>query len=147
MEDIAVLVDGLLSKDNNAAYACLQQLQKECEISDAVYPYFDLFAEMLFSGNSYVRTRGMLLIAANAKWDTDYKIDEIIDEYLKHIEDEKPITSRQCIKALPEIAKCKPELASDILRALKNANTGKYKSSMQPLIQKDIADALMLINE
>ena len=34
-------------------------------------------AEMLDSDNPYIRTRGLLLISANAKWDSDNKIDEI----------------------------------------------------------------------
>ena len=139
MEVIAVLVEGLFSKDNDAAYSCLRQLQAESEGSNAVYAHFDTFAEMLSSDNSYVRTRGLLLIATNARWDVDHKIDEVIDRYLKHIEDVKPITARQCIKVLPEIAKYKPELAGDIRRALQHANTGKYKNTMQPLVQKDIA--------
>ena len=41
------------------------------------------------SDNSYVRIRGLTLLAYNAKWDKDYKIDEIIDKYLKHITDVK----------------------------------------------------------
>ncbi len=47
------------------------------------------------------------MIAYNAKWDKDNKIDEIIDKYLKHIQDVKSITARQCIKLLPMIAKRK----------------------------------------
>ena len=80
-------------------------LQKECEKSDKVYCYMDKLADMIGSDNSYIRTRGLTLIAYNAKWDKDNKIDEIIDEYLKHIEDVKPITARQCIKLLPMIVK------------------------------------------
>jgi len=68
--------------------------------------------------NSYMRTRGFLLISANAKWDEDYKIDEIIDNYLKHIKDIKPIIASQCIKALPNLAKHKPELRDDIIKTL-----------------------------
>jgi hypothetical protein len=85
-------------------------LQKECEESDKVYCYMDKLADMIGSGNSYIRIRGLTLIAYNAKWDEDNKIDEIIDGYLKHIKDIKPITARQCIKLLPIIAKNKPEL-------------------------------------
>lgn len=74
------------------------------------------------------------------------KIDEIIDKLLKHVEDEKPITARQCIKAMPLVAQYKPDLADDIIQALRNANTQMYKGSMQPLVYKDIAEALKLIN-
>lgn len=114
--------------------------------SDAVYPYFDLFSAMLDDPNSYIRTRGILLIAANAKWDSDYKIDEIIDRLLKHIMDDKPITARQCIKSLPTIAKHKPDLKDDICNALRTATPQIYKSSMQSLVYKDIQDALNAIS-
>ena len=84
----------LFDKNNYTAYKALQMLQKECEESDKVYCYMDKLAEMIDSDNSYIRTRGLTLIAYNAKWDKDNKIDEIIDKYLKHIEDIKPITAR-----------------------------------------------------
>ncbi|CUU49000.1 SufBD protein [Clostridium beijerinckii] len=102
--------------------------------------------ELIEDSNSYRRIRGLILIAANAKWDTEYKINKIIDEYLKHILDEKPITSRQCIKALPNIAKYKPELVDCIIEALEKSDTRIYKDSMQPLVYKDIVSALKKID-
>ena len=146
MADIAQWVEGLLSDDNQYAFQCLKHLEAESERSGAVYAYFDTFARLLESPNSYRRTRGLLLIAANARWDNHYKIDEIIDEYVSHISDIKPITARQCIKALPDIVKYKPELAEYIRTALRQASPARYKSSMQPLVRKDIADALRRIS-
>ncbi len=145
MNNIQELVNGLRNNDNKYAYQCLKQLESESVSSDIVYPYFDFFAEMIDDDNSYIRTRGILLIAANAKWDKNYKIDEIIDIYLKHIIDDKPITSRQCIKTLPTIVKYKPDLINDVCNALHNANPQIYKNSMQPLVCKDIQDALKMI--
>ncbi|NMA85389.1 MAG: SufBD protein [Epulopiscium sp.] len=127
---------------DNQAYQCLKQLKDKSSHSAEVYEFFDTFAEMLSNTNSYIRTRGIVLIAANAKWDVDYKIDEIIDEYLKHIVDDKPITARQCIKALPSIVKYKPDLKNDIENALHRANPSRYKESMQSLIFKDIQKSL-----
>ncbi|MEA4827187.1 MAG: SufBD protein [Clostridium sp.] len=145
MENIAELIERLYSKDATNAYEALQLLETESEKSNAVYKFFDRFAELIEDSNSYRRIRGFRLIAANAKWDIEYKIDEIIDEYLKHILDEKPITSRQCIKVLPNIAKYKPELVECIIEALKKADTEIYKDSMQPLVYKDIMSALKKI--
>lgn len=124
----------LFDKNNNVAYKALQELQKESEETDCVYPFIDRLSDMLDSDNSYIRTRGLTLLAYNAKWDKEYKVDEIIDEYLKHITDVKPITARQCIKLLPIIAKHKPELKNDILSALNKANISIYDYSMQPLV-------------
>lgn len=122
MNDIQELVSGLRDRNDKYAYQYLKQLELESLNTDVAYPYFDLFSAMLDDPNSYIRTRGILLIAANAKWDRDYKIDEIIDRLLKHIMDDKPITARQCIKSLPTIAKHKPDLKDDICNALRTAN-------------------------
>ena len=139
--------ESLLDKNNNVAYKALQKLQKESEETDCVYPYMDRLSEMLDSDNSYIRTRGLTLIAYNSKWDKDYKIDEIIDKFLKHITDMKPITARQCIKLLPIVAKYKPELKNDILSALNKANISVYEDSMQSLVYKDVQKALKEIQK
>lgn len=141
-ESIETIFERLFDKNNSTAYAALQALQKESKRSDKVYPYMDKLFDMLNSDNSYTRTRGLTLIACNSKWDRDNKIDEIIDEYLKHITDVKPITARQCIKLLPMIAKQKPELRNDIVTALKKANISGYADSMRQLIYKDIQKAI-----
>ena len=132
----------LFDKNNKTAYRALQELQKESVETDKVYSYMDRLGDMLDSDNSYIRTRGLTLIAYNARWDRDNKIDEIIDRYLKHITDVKPITARQCIKLLPMIAKDKPELRKDICSALERADISFYDDSMQPLVYKDIQKAL-----
>ena len=145
--NIAETFELLLDKNNNVAYKALQLLQKESEERNYVYPYMSRLSDMLDSDNSYIRTRGLTLLTYNAKWDKDNKIDEIIDKYLKHITDIKPITARQCIKLLPIIAKHKPELKNDILSALHNADISIYEDSMQPLIYKDIQKALKVIQK
>lgn len=143
---IEKLVQDLYRTDNKAAYESLKALVKESEENSITYLFFDTFAEMIIHENSYIRTRGLLLIAANAKWDRDNKVDEVIDEYLKHILDEKPITSRQCIQALPQIAQYKEELRESIVEALYGARPERrYAESMWPLVKKDIAKALQEI--
>ncbi len=102
----------------------------------------DRLGEMLDSDRSYLRTRALVLLAYNAKWDRDYKIDELIDRYLEHVTDARPVTARQCIKLLPVIAEHKPELKSEILSALYGADISVYGESMRPLIYKDIQNAL-----
>jgi len=147
MDNISELVNGLFDKNDKAAYKCLKELISASKQDNGVYQFFDTFADMIDNENSYVRTRGLLLISANAKWDTDDKIDEIIDKYLCHIVDDKPITARQCIKALPDIANYKPNLVDDIRTALNKANPQRYSESMQSLVYNDIREALKTINE
>lgn len=142
MED---LIENLYNLDNTIAYSCLKELEKISYSSNEVYKYFDKFVEMLDNKNSYIRTRGIVLISSSAKWDIDNKINLIIDKFLEHIEDEKPITARQCIKSLENIIKCKKELIPIIKKRLLKVNYLKYEDSMQSLIFKDVEKILDLI--
>ncbi len=135
-------IELLYSKNNTEAYEALKELQNMSSESDEVYAHLDEFISMLNSDNSYLRSRGLTLIAANVKWDHGKKIDSIIDSYLQHITDVKPITSRLCIKTLPELAESKPELKNKIISALQNADLSEYKDSMRPLIRSDIETVL-----
>lgn len=89
--DIAETFELSFNKNNNVAYKALQKLQKESKETDCVHPYMDRLSDMPDNDNSYIRTRGLTLIAYNIK----------------------PITARQCIILLPIIAKYKPELKND----------------------------------
>lgn len=143
--NIAEMYTLLFAKDNNVAYEALQKLQTESENANSVYPYMDNFIDMLDDKKAYIRVRGLTLIAYNAKWDADYKIDEIIDKYLQHIVDIKPIVARQCIKLLPLLASSKSDLCCDIISALQKADISIYANSMRPLVAKDIQNALQKI--
>lgn len=137
----------LFNKNQNTAYKALKILQKESEHTDHVYPFLDTMIDMLDSSQSYIRTRALILIACNAKWDRENKIDKIIDQYLGHITDEKPITARQCIKQLPMLARYKPELKETILFVLHSADVDRYDESMQTLIIQDIQKAVKEIQK
>ena len=143
--NIAEMYTLLFAKDNNVAYEALQRLQTESENANSVYPYIDKFIDMLDDKNAYIRVRGLTLIAYNAKWDTDYKIDEIIDKYLQHIVDIKPIVARQCIKLLPLLTSSKPDFCLDIISALQKADISIYADSMRPLVAKDIQNSLQKV--
>ena len=80
------------------------------------------------------------LLAANAQWDDENRFDSIISDFLTHITDEKPITARQCIKALAQVGLAKPQYIQRILLCLHEADLSKYKNSMRPLIEKDMAE-------
>lgn len=142
-EGVEELLELLASRNNSQAYQALKALEEMSAEGDCLYPYMDKFIAMISSSNSYIRTRGLALIARNARWDVDGKIDGIIDEYLEHVTDEKPICARQCIKLLPLLAEAKPTLAPKIVSALRDANVACYPDSMRPLVQKDIRNSLL----
>ncbi|MCR2028738.1 hypothetical protein [Adlercreutzia muris] len=139
-------VSRLRSPDNKVAYCALKELVEASGRSIVVYAHLDSFINMMRDSNSYVRTRGLTLIACNARWDAAGRIDGIIDEYLQHATDEKPITARQCVKSLRQLAEAKPALALCIADALRNADVSKYPDSMRPLVQKDICETLLFLD-
>lgn len=145
--DFDACIARLTGKDAKDAYAFMQQIVEESRASDTWYPCFDRFAELLRHKNSLVRNRAIAILAANARWDREGKFDVLLGEFLSHVTDAKPITARQCVAALLEIAEEKPELIPRIRAALEQADLSRYSDSMQPLVLKDIVSALQKIEE
>lgn len=135
------IIAQLTSKDDASACAFADQIISESRQSNQWVGYLDDFAALLHHPKSLVRNRGMFLLAANAQWDVENRFDDILPQFLMHIADEKPITVRQCIKALTQIGLAKPQYIPSILSALAAADVSKYKDTMRPLIEKDRAEA------
>lgn len=133
------IITKLTLKNDKFACAFADKIISESQETDAWYPYFDDFASLLDHPKSLVRNRVLYILAVNAQWDDENRFDAILPDYLAHITDEKPITARQCIKALAQIGLAKPQYIPKILSGLQNADLSKYKDSMRPLIEKDIA--------
>ena len=130
----------LTAKDDKYAYALASQILSESRETDEWYEYFDSFAALLNHPKSLVRNRALHLLAANVQWDEENRFDAILPDFLAHVTDEKPITARQCIKALAQVGLAKPKYIPSILSCLRSANLSKYKDSMRPLIERDIAE-------
>lgn len=134
------LVAKLTAKDDRYACALADQIISESQETDTWYEYFDDFASLIHHPKSLVRNRALHILAANTQWDEENRFDAILPDFLAHITDEKPITARQCIKALAQVGLAKPQYIPDILSCLRSADCSKYKDSMRPLIEKDIAE-------
>lgn len=143
-ENIAAALTG-----KNDKYACVltDKIVSESRLTDQWYEYFDVFASLLDHPKSLVRNRAINIIASNAQWDEKNHFDLILSDFLKHITDEKPITARQCIKSLAMIGLAKPQYIPIILSSLDEADFSKYKDSMRPLIEKDIAETKRILTK
>jgi hypothetical protein len=134
------IIERLTTKDDKYACALADKIIFESQQTDVWYEYFDDFASLLNHRKSLVRNRALCILAANAQWDEANRFDFIISEFLSHITDEKPITARQCIKALAQVGQAKQQYIPKIVSSLQSADLGQYKDSMRPLIEKDIAE-------
>ena len=97
------IVAKLTVKDDKYACDFADKIVSESQETDKWYEYFDDFASLLNHPKSLVRNRVLYILAANAQWDEKNRFDLIISDFLMHITDEKPITARQCVKALAQV--------------------------------------------
>lgn len=146
-DDIPQLVEWLSLKDDKIRYQAFLLLQNRSSFVDDVYPYWDIFQSKLKSDNSYQRSIGLMLLAENVKWDTNSKTEDTIDEYLETLNDEKPITVRQCIQALSKIVPYKPNLNEKIAAGLISFNLMAVRETMRKSILLDILNVLLIIRK
>ena len=144
MQDV---ISKLTAKDDKYACAIADKIISESQDTDEWYEYFDEFASLLNHPKSLLRNRVLYILAANAQWDDENRFDAILEDYLAHITDEKPITARQCIKTLVQVGMAKPQYIPRILSYFHNADLSKYKDSMRPLIEKDMEETERLLTE
>lgn len=146
-EDIAFLVALLTEKDDKIRYAAFLTLQKRSEIKGDIYPYWNVFASKLDDENSYQRSIGIMLIAENVKWDDKKLFGTVFDSYMSHCTDEKFVTCRQTIQAIPKWAKYAPEHLDGAVLILTAIDIGSFKDTQRKLILIDILNALAAISE
>ena len=146
-DDLLQLVEWLSLKDDNIRYKALILLQNRSVFFDDVYPFWYTFRDKLKSDNSYQRSIGLMLIAENTKWDTQNRMEDTIDEYLNIMNDEKPITIRQCIQALGKVVPFKPGLNKKIIDKLISFDLMTVKETMRKSILLDILNVLLIIRK
>ena len=140
------LIYGLQSKDDKKAYALSKEIGAKSAASDEYYAYFEDFAGLLDVKSSYVRTRGFVLCCAQARWDSENRLQRTFPKMFVLLHDDKPTVVRQCLGALHEVALYRPELCGAIKEELERIDLSKYKDSMAPLIQKDMNELLKMLD-
>jgi Transcription termination factor len=140
--DIGLLVDWLNEKDDDIRYSAFLLLQNISERDSRVYKYWDRLAEKIKSENSYQRSIGLMLIAQNIVWDDENRFESICHEYLKHCDDEKFITSRQCIQGLKNIIEHKEKYNNEVISTLTAIDLQKRKDTQRGLLLLDITEIL-----
>lgn len=135
----------LYKKDTKDAYVILRELEELSEQENILVPYLDEFLSMLKSDRYVVRVRGFRLLCKQAKWDEHNKINEVIEDILASVYDEKPTAVRQALQYLHYIVPYKKELNSRIKEAVLSMDCSQFKDTMRPLIEKDIKNLVELI--
>jgi hypothetical protein len=144
-KDIPLLIDLLNEKEDNLRYHAFLLLQNRSQINSDVYPYWNELVNKFTSTNSYHRSIGLMLLADNIKWDQEGKFDNLVDTYLSFVDDEKPITVRQCIQSLTKIIPSKPHLANKVADRLLAIDLSTRKETQQKILLMDILSVFTVI--
>jgi hypothetical protein len=140
---IADLVDLLDEKADEARYQALLLLTARAERFPDVLPHWSRFVDKLSSGNSYQRSIGVMMLAANARWADAGAVEACLPGCLKLLVDEKPITARQAIQALGRIARDVPSAAPKVAQALMEMDVLAARETMRKLLLLDACRALL----
>ena len=146
-EDIPVLIDLLKEKEDNLRYPAFLLLKQRSVISRDIYPYWSIFCDKIANENSYQRSIGIMLIAENVRWDKECRLDDILEEYLSHTEDEKFITSRQTIQSIKIWIKKRPDLSQLVYDRLSSIKVDSLKETQKKLLLIDIIDVFIAMLE
>ncbi|MBP0985220.1 MAG: hypothetical protein J6A19_16020 [Oscillospiraceae bacterium] len=134
------IIEALQSKNNTEAYNLLLKLEAQSAQSNELYDFFGDFVDLLQSKSSFVRVRGFRLACAQARWDTENRIEANLPVLLSMLDDDKPAAVRQCLAALHGALLYKPGLSKAISGKLDRMDLSKYKESMSHLISKDMEE-------
>lgn len=145
--DLDTLVDWLSEKDDKIRYQSLLLLQCRAKHSADLYRHWSLFKDKMTSENSYQRSIGLMMIAANVKWDKYNRFEQIFDEYCVLLNDEKLTTVRQCIQSFEVIVPFKPLLSKRISETLTGLDIMNVKETMRKSLLLDIINVLILIRK
>ncbi|NLT14219.1 MAG: hypothetical protein GXY05_07735 [Clostridiales bacterium] len=146
-EYINFLVPLLTEKNDEIRYLAFLVLCERSNNHPDIYPYWDVFVSKLSSEDTYQRTIGATLIAANIRWDEKKKFARIFQTYMSLCNDEKFAASRLTIQTIPVWAKYAPELLDKVVDELVHINVRSLKESQRKLILLDIINALIAIRE
>jgi len=145
--DLECLVGWLCDKDDAVRYPAFLLLLQRSTLSNDVLLYWDRFVEMLSGENPYQRGIGLALLAENAKWDEIGKTEAMLPDYIALLQDQKPVTIRQCVQNLQKIVASHPGLNRFIAEKLIALDLEAIRQSMRKLVLTDILTVLLKIRE
>lgn len=145
--DVAKLVQWLNETTEEIRYKAFLLLKSRSAVAGDVYPYWDEFTAKITSNNSFFRTIGLVMMAANARWDTAGRMEKWLSTYLSFCDDEKPMVVRLCIQSLAQVVPYKPYMYEQIIDKLLSIDLSKRKDTQQKLLLQDILGILIMVNK
>jgi hypothetical protein len=124
---IESLIEGLKASKGTLRYGCEKVLRLVSEKRPGlIYPYFDLYSQLLDSDNSFLKWGAILTIANLAGVDSDGKFDKIFNKYYLPVTGPVMITAANIIGGSAKIALARPELIGRITKEILKVEKAKF---------------------
>jgi hypothetical protein len=130
---IPLIVEALQAEKSSRKYSCEKALRLLSEKKpEWIYPYFDLFASMLQSDNSFLKWGALITLANLTAVDREGKFEHIFSTYFKPLSGAEMITASNIVGASVRIVYSKPELADRIANEILRVETATYLNKGAP---------------
>ena len=132
-EEIAELVEALKVEKHAVKFSYEKVLRLVSERRpDLIYPYFDVFEDLLDSDNSFLKWGAIITIGNLAAVDDQKKFEAIFKKYFAPIAGPAMVTAANIIGSSAKIALARPELTQRITREILKVQKARYARKGKP---------------
>lgn len=132
-EHIPELVEALQSEKSAKKFAYEKALRIVSEKRPGlIYPYFDVFTELLDSDNSFLKWGAIITVGNLTSVDTKKKFEAIFKKYYAPIAGPVLVTAANIIGSSVTIAQAKPSLVDPITREILKVEKARFRRKGSP---------------
>lgn len=137
----------ITNKDIMVYYHCYYILDMATELRPELFiEHWNNFTSLINHKNSYHRSIGLTMIANLVCVDGNHQLDNILEDYFEHIDDEKFMTAQCCLKNIGKIVMIRKDLRKRIIEMLlKVDEICSYHEKQRELLKYDILVVMDLI--
>lgn len=128
-ELIPEIIEGLTADKARIKYGCAKVLRLLSEKKpEVLYPWFDFFAKLLDSDNSFLNWDAIHVLGNLAAVDTESRFEKVYDRYFAPIPGPVLITAANVIGGAAKIALAKPALTDRIIGEILKVEKARYQT-------------------
>jgi hypothetical protein len=126
---IPEIIEGLSTDKAWTKYGCAKILRLLSEKKpEILYPWFDLFTDMLESDNSFLKWDAIHILGNLAAVDSENRLERIFDRYFAPIPGPVLITAANVIGGAAKIALAKPALTERVTDEILKVEKARYQT-------------------
>jgi hypothetical protein len=132
-ESIDTLIKDLTAPKGTLRYGFEKVLRRISEQRpDLIYPYFDTYADLLDSDNSFIKWGAILTIANLTAADLQEQFEKIFEKYFRPIAGPALVTAANTIGGAAKIALAKPQLTERIACEILKVEQAEFERKGSP---------------